>query len=426
MRVDNITKVEGNLLDFRVTVDGAEWADVLQNASVMAQKNNPIPGYRAGKAPLAIALKHFGGQLVETTARGTIFDFFVKAVQENNFEPVDEPKFAITSCNDKEFQFVTTVFVYPEVTLKQYKGIEVERPDDVVTEEQIDAELESFRDLHRIVNVVERPAGEGDIVYLDYAATCNGEKFSDSSMSDVSLRIGRDEIFTGLDARVLGKSAGDVFTCTLTMPDDFRRAEIAGKTIEVKVRIRQVKERVLPELTDELIAKYRPKLGTIEAFRADMRATLEKYAKMHSDEVFAENVKKALAAQVEANIPLIMIDRQLEIYYNNMRANLAGQGKTLEQYLAEIGWTPTQLKNESMPRATEAIKLVLAQEEIARREGFTLTDEELNKEYALISHELNCPVSVAKVKIDREQCAERILSRMALKLVTDNAVVVTK
>lgn len=424
MRTESFTKKDGNTLEFKMVIEGDELNRFLSESSKELQKTRELPGFRKGRIPLEMMLSQFGNELYVDTANRHAAELFAKAAADNSLEPVGKPLFAITSADAERMTISTVVHVYPDVTLHKYCGLEVKRLRDEVTEEELDEALEEFRDLHRNVVTAECPAGKDDIVYFSYAIECDGKSIPSGAGSHVFQRLDREEMFPGLADRMKGAVPGDEFTMEIDMPADHKRTELRGKHITLFVRIEEVKERRLMPLTDELVCQFNRGCETVESFREKLRREKNRYLKITADEAFEKALKAELAAQVEANIPPEMMELQLELLYRNLENGLLASGSNIQRFMQDNGYTPDKIRELSLPTAEQEIKFALALDKVAELEGITVTDSELEKEYA--ARAKRCGVTVESIKSMESDAdiIEDIRNEKVLNLVRDTATAV--
>lgn len=426
MRTENFTKRDGNSVSFRMVIEGEELKEMLRTSAAELQKDKELPGFRKGKIPLDIMLSQFGKEIYKDTANRYSVELFTRAVADNALEIVGEPYFIISSADPERMEIAVVVSVYPDVALHQYKWLEIPRLRDEVTEEELDRELESFRNLHRRVVQAERPAADDDIVYFSYAVECGRKSLPSGAGVHVSQRLDREEMFPGLKEKMLGTSAGDEFTLDISMPSDHKRADLAGKDITLFVRIEEVKERRLQPLTDELVSMYNKDCATVSELREKLRRERNRYLKMVADDEFENALKEKLAEQVEANIPDDMFELQLQLQYRNLENGLRLRGSSIERFMEENDYTPDMLREISVPTAKQEVRFTLAIEKIAEIEDFAVTDEEIAREYAAMARRRGVDVKTLKSAENDRAIIEDIRAEKAIKLVRDTAVAVYK
>lgn len=421
MRTENFNKIDGNSLSYKMIIDGAELEAMLSESSRELQRTKELPGFRKGKIPLDVMLSSFGKEIYRDVADKHSIELYSRSVIENSLEPVGQPYLIISSASPEQMVISVVVSVYPDVELNQYKGLRIERPRDETTEEELDEALEQFCDLHRNVVPAERPAKEDDIIYFSYAVECDGKPVPSGLGSHVSQRLGREDMFPGLTDKMRGAVPGDELTMEIDMPEDHKRRELAGKHITLFVRIEEVKERRMPELTDELVHRFNKDCETVESFREKLRKEKNKYLKMAADEAFEKALKAELASQVKANIPSEMLELQLEMQYRNLENGLKASGSSIEKFMKESGYTPEQIRELSLPLAEQEVKFSLALDRIADIEGITVTDEELQREYKRRALRRNVTVKELKGSLDDEDVIESIRNEKAISIVRSTA-----
>lgn len=383
MELTNFSKPDGSVISFRLSYTAEEYRPYLMQCAAALEARRPITGFRAGKAPLEVAASVYGKALFEAAGQQAGSDMFRRAVEENQYPVVGKPLITTVANSPEGLVLDVIVPVYPEVTMGDYKGIAAERPDDSVTEKDVDAELARFCDQHRVVEPARRPAEDGDIVYFSYDGTCGGKPFvfSHSDRSQVRLGDADKEVFPGLPAALYGAVPGKTFDIELDMPENFGREDIAGKRISLHIEVQEVLERRVPELTDELIARYCAPLKTVDEYRENYREKLSAYRTQEADRVFSANIERALVDAVKAIVPKDMIQSQYEVNYRSFIDSLHASNISLDAFLENGGLTRDDMERITRQEAERQVRLSLALDKIAELEHIEVTPEELNARY---------------------------------------------
>ena len=401
--------------------DGEEYHKILSAAANDFAVNAEVPGYRPGKAPVELVRNRYEKEIYDRIYDKYAKTFFQDAVYNEHLEPVGEPRLERLEQTGERMVIACTVNVFPEIAVTQYRGLEVPRMRDELTEEEVDALVEEFRDRHRQVVPTDRPAEGDDIVYYSYAVECGGRPIPSGMGTHVSQRLSKEGPFPNLVESMRGKKPGDEYAYEIDLPLDFTRAELAGKHITLYVRIEEVKERRLRELSDAFIHEYNPDCATVAEYRKKNRAEQERVMKLRADEDFEKGIRRKLAENVVGEIPPEMIERQLDAMYENLRAGLRLQGKSLDTFLAESHTTMEELRRISLPVAMEELRVMLATEKIAELENIQILPEELTKAYEKLAGRKKREVAELRNLITDAELIEDLRNKKAWKLVRDTA-----
>ena len=418
MELQNLTKPNGSVLSFRISCSEAEYRPYLLQCSQAAQQKRPITGFRAGKAPLERALSVYGKAILDSAAGIAANEMLRQSVEENEFPVVGRPMFTTVENSIHGLTVDVIVPVYPEVTMGQYKGLSIERPDDGVSDEDVERELDRFCDQHRIVEPSGSPAAEDDIVYFSYDGLCDGMPFHFSHSDRSQIRLGDESkpVFPGLSEALYGTEPGKTYDLELSLPENFRIEEVRGKHISLHVEVQEVLRRRVPEMSDALIAQYCSPLKTVSEYAEDYRQRLEQYRKREADRVFDENIERALVENMDAIVPREMIQSQYEVNYRAFIDGLHAAGTPLDAFLQSGNMTLDTLEAITRQEAERQVRLSLALDKIAELERIEVTPDELNERY---TKNLQRGAGAGYTNDDAMQ---ELLSEKAMELVRSTAV----
>lgn len=377
----NWEKIEKNQGVLTIEVGADKVSEALDKAFKKVVGKVNVPGFRKGKVPRAIFDKRFGVESLYQDALDILLpDAYSQAVQETGIEPVDRPEVDIQQMEKgQDLKFTAKVTVKPEVTLGDYKGIEVPELSAEVTEEDIANELKQLQQRHAELIVVEGEAQLGDVAVIDFEGYLDGEAFEGGKMENHSLELGSNSFIPGFEEQVVGMAKGQLKEITVTFPEDYHVEELKGKPALFKIKLNDIKRKNLPELDDEF-AKDVSEFDTLEEFKQDIVKRLEE-RKKQSNEREAENTvvqKAADAAEIE--IPAAMIASEVEQMLADFANRLKMQGMTLELYYQFSGQTEENLKDQMKGDAEKRVRQNLVLEAIAKAEGIEATDAEVNEE----------------------------------------------
>ena len=358
-----------------------------------------IDGFRPGKAPQAMIERFYGeGIFFEDAIDELLASGYPTALDELGVEPVGRPELDLGTEPLKKgggFTATLTVPVAPEVTVVDYKGVEAERRVHTVTEEDVKAELEAVQHRNARLVPVEEAAADGDTVMLDYAGFVGDLQFEGGTAENQSLKLGSGTFIPGFEDQLIGCKAGEEKDVKVTFPEDYHAEELAGKEAVFQCKIHEVKREELPAIDDELAADV-SEFDTLEEYKADLKAKLEKEAADAAEYDGKNAVMEKIYAANSFDVPQIMIDNESENMLREFEQQLQYSGMTMEQYCGYLQKKPEDIKAEFAPDAEKRVKSRLIVAGIARQEGFVATEEEIEKEYVDLAQQYK--LDVEKVK----------------------------
>ncbi|MGI6316988.1 MAG: trigger factor [Christensenellales bacterium] len=420
-----VEKTDTNQVKLTITVPAEEFSAAMQSAYIKLRGRIHINGFRPGKAPRAVIERQYGEEIFYEDAVDALMPkAYDAAVEESGIYPVDQPRVDFTQIGSgKDFIFTCDVTVKPEVTLGLYKGLEVVKPAHVVTDADVDAEIERSRQRLARWNVAERPVETGDQIRLDYAGTVDGVPFEGGTAENQTLEIGSGRFIPGFEEQLVGAAAGEEKDVEVTFPEEYHAPELAGKAAVFHCKILEVKAKSLPELDDEF-AKDVSEFETLEEYKADIRATQEKQASQRNENELETVLVEAAVANARMEIPDCMVEHQIDNMLREMQYQMSYQGLKLEDYLKYTGTTMEQLREQNKEEALRRVKAQLVLEAIQKTEGLEASEEELERELAEIATEAR-PVEKIREEMapaDKDYFNGRILLKKTLALLKDTAV----
>ena len=422
-----VENLEKNMAKLTVTVPASDFVDAMK-ASYNKQKSKfSVPGFRKGKVPQMYLEKAYGPELFyEDAANTCIQDTYADAMDESKLDIVSRPEIDVDQMEKgKDFIYTALVAVKPEVTLGDYKGIEIEKVDTEVTDEDVEAALLNEQKQNaRNVPVEDRPAKLDDEVTIDFEGFVDGEAFEGGKGENYQLTLGSHSFIDTFEDQIVGKNIGDEFDVNVTFPEDYQAEDLAGKPAMFKVKINSIQKKELPELNDEF-AKDTTEFETLDEYKADIEKKLkEKKEKDAKDKQRDEALTKIVAAS-EMDIPAPMIDLQKQRMVEDFGQRLSMQGLKIEQYLQFTGLTPDKFMDQMEPAAKKDIEQRLVLEAIAKAENIEISDEELEEEFKSIADSYGMDLeNVKKVLGDKEKetVREDLAVRKAADIITGSVV----
>lgn len=424
MQVKNVAK-EGNSVKISVTIDSETFEAGIQKAYAKQKSKIQVPGFRKGKVPRKMVEAMFGKEVFYEDAIEEIFpDVYQKAVLDEGWKAVGRPSLSEVNYNDDRSVDITIdTALYPEVKLGDYKGIEVEKAEPAVSDEEVERELDKKAEEVARITTVDRAAKEGDTAVIDFEGFLDGVPFDGGKGEDFELRLGSGQFIPGFEDQLIGAKAGDDVEVNVTFPEDYQEKSLAGKPTVFKVKVHEIKETVVPEKDDDL-AKDVSEFDTLEELRADLRAGLLKTKEEAAKRSFRDAaIEKALEA-TEMDVPACMIDEEVEKDMREFDYQLRSQGMSLEQYAKMFGGDLSSMQQTFRPGAERKLKARIMLDAIVDAEKLEVADDEVEAEYAKMAEEYQLPVEDVKKYINSEDLKGDIAVRKAQDLVVENAVAV--
>lgn len=421
-------KTDKNSVKLTIEIDAEEFDKSMQKAYLKNRKHINIPGFRKGKAPRKIIEQFYGEAIFyEDAANDIIISTYSDAVKETGIEPVSQPEFDIIQIgNGQNFIYSADVVVKPEVELGEYKGIEIEKVEYNVTDEDVENEISKIREENaRLINIEDRPVQEGDQVILDYKGMIDGEEFEGGSAENAVLEVGSNMFIPGFEEQLIGMNIGEEKEIKVTFPEDYHVEEIKGKEAVFKVKIKEIKEKELPELDDEF-AKDVSEFDTFEEFKADVKRKLEEAVQDNMRAEMENNLLQKVVENANVDIPEPMIESEIDRQINELDFTLRYQGLSLEQYLSFVGMSMDDIRAQHREQAYGTVKMRLVLEKIGEVEGIEVNDDDLEKEFEKLSEQYGRDVE--DIKKDFESNVDYIKANLKVQktvdFLMDNAIIV--
>ena len=412
---------ENNKLTLVVEIDAETFEQGMNKAYNKNRKYVSVPGFRKGKVPRRVAERFYGKDTFRADALEEIFpDVYTMATE--GWRTVGSPSLVdVSYADDGSAEVTFETALYPEVTLGQYKELHVEKEAALVTDEEVEAELDrKANEVARIITV-ERPAENGDTAVIDFEGFLDGVPFQGGKGEDHELVLGSGSFVPGFEEQVVGMSAGEEKDIDVTFPENYA-PELAGKAAVFHVKVHEVKKTEIPEKDDEL-AKDVSEFDTLEELRADIRAELQKKADERVTDAFREAVMKKAIAAVQAEIPAAMIDAKTDERAEQFENQLRSQGMTLEKYAQYMGVSPADFKQNFLrPGAEEMVKLDLLLEAVQKQEQLEATAEEIEDEYTRIAEDAALSMEEIRKYVPEDMVKGDVLRRKARDLIVESAV----
>ena len=393
-----VEKLEKNMAKLTVEVPAEEFEKALTAAYNKNKGRFNIPGFRKGKAPRAMVEKMYGaGVLYEDAVNEALDATYGDAVEESGLDIVSRPEISVVQVEKgQNLIYTATVAVKPEVTLGEYKGIEVTKATAEVTEEDIEAELKRVQEQNsRLVTVEDRAVEDGDQTVIDFEGFVDGKPFDGGKGEDYPLTIGSHSFIDTFEEQLIGKNIGEACEVNVTFPNEYHSTELAGKPAMFKVTVKEVKRKELPELNDEFAGEV-SEYDTLEEYKNDIK---EKVAERKQKAAATENEDHVVEKVVEnaaMDIPEPMIASQVNNMVDDYARRMQSQGLSLDQYMKFTGMTIETLREQMKPQALKRIQTRLVLEAVAKAENIVVSDEAVEKEIATMAESYKMEVSQIK------------------------------
>ncbi len=377
-----VEKLEKNMAKLTVEVSAEQFEECIKAAYKKNKNRFMIPGFRKGKAPQHMIEKMYGpGVFYEDAAEEAIDQTYADAMKDSELEIVSRPEISIVQIEKGQaFIYNAMVAVKPEVTLGEYKGIQVEKASEEVTDEDVAAELVRIQNQNsRLITIEDRPVEDGDQAVIDFDGSVDGVAFDGGKAEDYPLTIGSHSFIDTFEEQLIGKSIGEECEVNVTFPQEYHAKDLAGKPAVFKVKIKEIKKKELPVLDDEFASEV-SEFDTLDEYKADLRKGLEEKKKKEAASENEDRVVEAVVANASMDIPEPMIESQVEGLVQDYARRMYSQGIAFDQYMEYTGMTKDSLKEQMRPQAVKRIETRLVLEAVAEAEKLEVTDERLEEE----------------------------------------------
>ena len=423
MNVKNIEK-NGNQATIVVEIEKELMESGAQKAYLKARKNIMIPGFRKGKAPRKMIEAMYGAHVFFEDGLEEIFpEVYDFAVVNQDVKAVGRPSLTDMNINDDGSVTLTlTTDVYPEVTLGDYKGLEVEKAEATVSDEQVQQELDRMAQNVASTETVERAAEMGDTANIDYEGFDNGVPFDGGKGEGFDLKLGSGSFVPGFEEQIVGMTAGEEKDINITFPEDYH-ADLAGKAVIFHVKLNKVTVTNVPAQDDEF-AKDVSEFETLEELKADIRAKALENAQKQIDSIFEQACVNKAAEGTTVDIPNALIEAELDNQMERMAYQLQMSGYSMEQYAKMMGGDLSNMRNAFRPGAEKQAKINVTLAKIAEVEGITVTEEDLEAEFQAMAEQYAMEIEKIKEMVPVEEIKSGLQTRKAVKVIVESAVAV--
>lgn len=426
-----IEKLENNIMQLEITVEAQKFDEALLKSFKKNSKKFDLPGFRKGKAPLAMIKRNYGVEVFYEDAINLIYeDTYPKAIKENNINPVDYPELDIVEIAEgKDFKYTAKVAVMPEVILGEYNGLEVSKIEYPVSDDEVDKQIKLMQDKGARIEVKAEDAAieNGDIAIIDFKGFVDGIAFEGGEGKEFSLEIGSGSFIDNFEEQLIGLKKGEKKEVNVHFPEEYGKEELNGKAAMFEVTVNEVKAKEVPELDDEF-AKEVSEFDTIDELKADIKNKIVESNNLRAEREFEDKVVDAACENAKIDIPAIMIKKETDIMLQDLEQKLKVQELDLKSYYQYTNTTEEKVREYMRENAEKRVKTKLVIEEIAKAEKFEATEEELlvkATEYAKQYGDKDIE-KMAKLLLDaqKEYIKADVVNEKVIKMLINNSKIV--
>ena len=425
MSLKATNNVETNKYELEIEISAEDFEAAIEKAYLKARKNIAMPGFRKGKAPRKLIEKEYGEQVFFEDAVNLLYAPVVNgAVEESGLELVTRPEVEVTEISKENgVKLKATCITKPEVEVKDYKGIEVEKVVNPVTDEDINKQLDALREKNVTVETVDdRAAENGDDVVIDFEGFKDDVAFEGGKAEDFTLSLGSGQFIPGFEDQIVGHNAGEYFDINVTFPEEYQVKELAGAPAVFKIKLKSISKKVMPELDDDMVNDS-TEFDTVDEYKADVKKKLEEANEKHADSEVEAKIFDKVIENMTAEIPQVMFDNRVNEMISELEQRLAPQGISLDLYMQYTGQTIDTVKKAYAEQAEKQVKLRLALEKIAKLENIEVTEDELKAEFDKLAEAYKLDVDQIKQFIHDDDLKKDIAVGKAVDLIKDAAVI---
>lgn len=417
-------KVETNVWQLELTIDGDKFEEAVQKAYLKQRKSIAVKGFRKGKAPRSFIEKVYGEGVFYEDALEIVYPEAVSAaIEEAGLDVVDTPfDLEVPEIGKNGVTLKFKVTVKPEVKLGEYKGVKVSKPAVKVTADEVKTELARMQEQNsRMISVEDRAVEKDDTAVIDFEGFVDGVPFDGGKAESYELVIGSGSFIPGFEEQIIGHTVGEEFDVNVTFPEQYQE-NLASKDAVFKIKLHEIKKKELPEIDDEFV-KDVSEYDTVDQLKKSIKADLEKAKKDDADNKVTNDLLEAVANGIEAEIPPVMVEKAIDDILNDFGYRLQMQGLNLETYLKYTGMEMDALRESYKANAEAQVKLQLALDEIIKAENIEVTEDELNEEYEKLAKTYNMEADAIKKSVSADVLTGDIKSKKAIELIKENAVI---
>ncbi len=423
--MSQILSKEKNVVKFNLEIEANVFDDAIKSAYQKNRGKFNIQGFRKGKATQAMIEKMYGEAVFYDDAIDIVFPpAYSNAIKELELEVIDRPSVDIESIGKGEkLVMLVEVQVKPDVTVGEYKGLEVKKVESEVTDEDIDHELGHRLEEHaRLVVIEDRPVRNGDIIRLDFSGSVDGVLFDGGTAEDFELTVGANSFIPGFEEQLVGLAIGEKKDIQVTFPEDYHSEDLKGKPAVFAVKVNEIKEKQVPELDDEFVSET-TEFETVDELKSNIRESLASGKLEYAQNMMKNELVLKLAEVTEVEIPEVMIQNEIQAMIGDFEQNLRYQGLNLDSYFAYSQTTRESLAENMRPDARTRVKISLGMAQVAKLEGISATEEDFDKEYQKLADMYKMDIEQIKsiFKSSDMGLEHSIISRKTMDFLLENS-----
>lgn len=423
-----IEKLEANVVKLEITVEKEEFDKYIQKAYKKNVKSFNIPGFRKGKAPFGIVVRHYGVEVFYEDAMNFCFDdTYGKSIDENKLNPVDYPEIDIVQVgNDKDFIYTAKVTLKPEVELGAYKGVEVKKNVYTVTDEDVENEIKGMQLKNARVEVKEKgPVEKGDTAVIDFKGFIDGSAFEGGEGKDFPLEIGSGSFIGDFEDQLIGLNKGDEKDVVVTFPENYGKEDLNGKEALFKVAVKEIKIKELPAIDDEF-AKEVSEFDTIEELKEDVKTKKVKENEDKANREYEDSAINIVTDNAKFEVPIVMVKKEIDFMIKNFESRLKYQGMDLESYYEYTNSSEEKVREMMKDSAERKVRTDLVLEKIAETEKVEASEEELKEKAKEIAKYYDTKdidkTAELVLKSQKDMITIDIVNEKVIKLIVDSSV----
>ena len=427
----NLISKEDNIAKFTVVFTADEFEDAIVDAYKKNKDKFSIDGFRKGKAPRKIIESNYGNDIFYDEAlNGLLNKAYPEAVVELDLEVVANPQLEIGEIKKGDEVTVTaTVQLFPEIEVKNYKGLEVIKVSSEVTDADVDTDLKRIQQSQARLETVEgRKTQDGDTVVIDFDGSIDGKHFDGGNAENFELKLGSGQFIPGFEEQLIGKDAGEAVDVKVTFPENYNAKDLAGKDALFETKIHEIKVEILPEIDDDLASDV-SEFETLAELKADVKKNLEKNARDGDETQMKNELLDKLCETNEVDVPASMVEDEIDRMLNEMNQQLAYQGMSLDQYMQILGQTMKDVREGARVDANKRVAMRILIRAVVAKEGIEATEAELEDELRKFAEQYGQTVEQVKKVMGEDNMkffAEDVKTRKAIDFMFDNAKLVEK
>ena len=423
LNIKNCERKENNEAEIVVEVNAQEFEAALDKAFIKNRNKMAVPGFRKGKAPRKIIENAYGASVFHGDAVDVLIpDVIIAVAEQSELRIVGLPQ--VTDVDIKGgnacIDFTVYVSLYPEVIIGEYRGLSAPKPAVEVPEAEVDSEVDRIRLRNARIEKADRPAQSGDIVVIDYEGFMGGEPFQGGKNENYELELGSGRFVPGFEDQIEGMVAGEEGEISIVFPEGYVE-HLAGRAAVFEVKLHEVKEKILPDLDDEF-AKDVSEFDTLDEYKSDIRERLRKSKQDEADVAYENALMAKLAGKIEADVPIAMVEEQMDHAMEDFAKQVASYGMDIEAYLKMMNKTPQAFREDSRKSSERQVRVFLALEKIAELEGIEVSEEEIENAFIENADLYGTDIDKLKETTDSKDVAREIKMRRAAKIVVESAV----